>query len=135
MTENDELPVIPTIENMNQFQERIKEWISLDNKINNYNKKLKTLRATRNLLSQKTSQYMDTNDQKDLVINIGDGKLKYFENRKKGIPSMSFLRLAFLDYFDNNEEKVQELITFLQNRLPVTEEKGLKRYYVKNNAE
>ena len=127
---DQEIPTIPPIQDMDTFQNRIREWVVIDNKINNYNKKLKTLRTTRNLLSQRTTNYMEENQQQDLVINIADGKLKLFENKKRGVPSMGFLRSSLLEYFQNDEEKVQDLIMFLQQRLPITQEKGLKRYFV-----
>ena len=36
---------------------------------------------------------------------------------------------------DNNDEtKVKEIVAFLQQRLPVKEDKGIKRYITKQNA-
>tara|TARA_B000000557_G_C20707143_1_gene414210 strand:- start:36 stop:455 length:420 start_codon:yes stop_codon:yes gene_type:complete len=130
----DQQIVVPPIQTMDQFRERIKEWVQLDNQINKYNKKLRELRTNRSLLSKRAATYMETNNQEGLVINIADGKLKFFETRTKGVPSMAFLRTCFLEFFNSDEERVKELLSFIQQKLPVKEDKGLKRYFVNSGG-
>ncbi len=134
MAEDNEDFYVPPITSMEQFQDRIREWVVLDNQINRYNKKLKTLRTNRNLIAKRTTGFMEANNQENLVINIADGKLKYFETRTRGVPTITFIRNGLMEYFNNDETKVKEIVAFLQQRLPEKEDKGIKRYITKQNA-
>ena len=118
---------------MEQFQHRIKEWVVLDNQINKYNTKLRDLRKLRTTISKRAVNFMETSEQEGLVINIADGKLKYFETKTRGQPNITFLRNCLMEYFNDNNDEVTKLVKFIQERLPVKEDKGLKRYFVKKN--
>ena len=130
MSEEDDIPLIQSME---QFQHRIKEWVVLDNQINKYNTKLRDLRKLRTKISNRAVNFMETSEQEGLVINIADGKLKYFETKTRGQPNITFLRNCLMEYFNDNNEEVNKLVKFIQERLPIKEDKGLKRYFVKKN--
>ena len=38
-----------------------------------------------------------------------------------------------MEYYNDNNDEVNKIIKFIQERLPIKEDKGLKRYFVKKN--
>ena len=41
--------------------------------------------------------------------------------------------LFSFEYYNDNNDEVNKIIKFIQERLPIKEDKGLKRYFVKKN--
>ena len=124
---------IPPIQSMEQFQNQIREWVGIDNQINKYNTYFVNYVKMRTSISNRAVNFMESSEQEGLVINIADGKLKYFETKTRGQPNITFLRNCLMEYYNNNNDEVNKIVKFIQERLPIKEDKGLKRYFVKKN--
>ena len=51
-------------ENKNTFENKIKDWVLLDNKIHNLNEELKNLKERKDLLNNDINNYMNINMQR-----------------------------------------------------------------------
>lgn len=110
------------------FEEHIKHWVSLDNKIRDLNTQVKELRSKRTSLTDKINSYVNENDLNKAIINISDGKLK-FQNVKTQQPlTLKFIKQC-LDDCIKDENDVDMIIKYIksQRETKVTEE--IKRYY------
>ena len=59
------------------FEEDIKSWVTLDNKIKQINEEVRGLREKRNNLTLSINTFVESNDLKHATVQISDGKLKF----------------------------------------------------------
>ena len=117
---------------LDEFKECVKYWMSLDNEIKDLNKKIKLLdveRKRRKLIVQaltpKITQYMQMNDIEEL--NSKDGNLKYREVYVKEPPLPNkILKTKLYDNFGTNEQNIELLNKLFLNRNKIKKE-SLKR--------
>lgn len=111
-----------------QFIEDIKLWVSYDNKIEDTNKKIKILRNEKVNITNKITTYMETNNIQDTIINISGGQnLKYCEQNIACPLTFKFLEEVLNKYFQNENDKVSEIISFIKANRQVKKETYLKR--------
>lgn len=111
-----------------QFIENIKLWVSYDNKIEEANQRLKTLRNEKVTLSNKITSYMESNNIQDTVINISDGQnIKYCEQNIQSPLTFKFLEEVLNKYYQNDSTKVVEIISFIKENRVSKKECCLKR--------
>ena len=111
-----------------EFIENIKLWVSYDNKIEDGNKKIKILRNEKVNISNKITSYMEKNNIQDTIINISDGQnIKYCEQNIACPLTFKFLEEVLNKYFQNDHEKVSEIISFVKANRQVKKETCLKR--------
>jgi len=72
----------------NEFADKVRSWVYLDNEIKKYNDKMKQLRNNKNLVTQDICSYMETNTLTNKTISINNGTLKYA--MKKEYPPLTF---------------------------------------------
>ena len=98
----------------------IKEWISIDTKINNLNKQIKELRNSKKQLSGSLINVMENNEIDRFDIN--DGKLIYRKNKVKAPLNKDYLFKMLQDYFkDNPEIDSNHVSDFILENRPIIE--------------
>lgn len=111
-----------------KFIENIKLWVSYDNKIEDTNKKIKALRNEKVIITNEITSYMESNNIQDSIINISDGHhLKYCEQNIACPLTFKFLEEVLNKYFQNDNQKVLEIISFIKANRQVKKETCLKR--------
>jgi hypothetical protein len=115
----------------NEFQENIKEWVSIDNKIKNLQQNVKELRQTKNGLTDNIFQYAETNNLENAVIQISDGKLK-FQNVKSTSPLTFGLLKQCLNECIQDSEQVESLIQYIKSKRTSRTNYDIKRTYRKD---
>ena len=111
-----------------QFIENIKLWVSCDNKIEEVNNNLKSLRNQKTKLSNEITSFMERNQIEDTIINISDGQnIKYCQQNSPNPLTFKFLEESLLKYFDNDSDKVSELISFIKSNRSSKKECFLRR--------
>ena len=88
---------------LDQLEQGIQEWVTVDNAIAECNERLRELRARRNALTPRLCTTLQHHQMGDQTIHITDGTLRLAEKRtREGLTQRSVLR-GLLAHFDNNE--------------------------------
>ena len=110
------------------FEDNIKNWVSLDNKIKQLNDELRGLRENRNNLTGELITYATDNDLTHKIIEITDGNLK-FQNQKITSPlTFKFITECLTDCI-SDEDQVKQLVNYIKEKRGVKYVGELKRSY------
>jgi len=97
------------------FEEKIQQWVSLDNQLKIMNEKVREIRDKKNNLSETIHRYIETNDLSNAVVQISDGKLKF--TNTKVTPPLSFKYLEkSLGEIIKNEAQVKQIVDYLKQK-------------------
>ena len=114
-----------------QFQENIKQWVSIDNRIKNLQKDVKELRMTKSNLTDNIFNYAEQNNLENAVIQISDGKLK-FQNVKSTSPlTFGFLKQCLNECIQDSNQ-VDELIEYIKSKRTTRMNYDIRRTYNKD---
>ena len=64
------------------FEENIKNWVSLDNKLKQLNNNISDLRDNKKILTKQILDYVNTKDLLNTTIKISDGSIKFNKLRQ-----------------------------------------------------
>lgn len=96
-----------------EFQNNIKEWVSIDNQEKKYKSEVKLIREKKNYLSDKIFSYAENNNLNHAVIEISDGRLK-FQNTKVSTPlTFKFVEKCLVEKLQN-EEQAKDIIKYIK---------------------
>ena len=111
-----------------EFQDNIKQWVSIDNLEKKHKEEIKKLREKKNYLSDKIFTYAEDNNLNHAVIEISDGKLK-FQNTKSSTPlTFKFVEKCLVEKL-NNEEHAKEIIKYIKGNRETRYVSEIKRTY------
>lgn len=116
---------------MDDFQNKIKEWVSIDNKIKVINDQLKVLREERNSKTNNIINYVDTNNMGNAVINITDGKLKFTNSRQTAPLTLKHVEEC-LQKCISDKSQVEAVMNFIKESRPTKVVSDIKRTYSTN---
>ena len=110
------------------FEDNVKNWVSIDNQMKILNEKTKELRDKKNKMEESIMAYVITNKLTNAVVNISDGKLKFVTTKQT-----SPLTLKFVDECLNKCIKSEEQVKQIMNYIKASRENkftpDIKRYY------
>ncbi len=109
------------------LENSIKEWVRLDNKHSELNNELKQLRDKKNECSNDIINFFELKDIENPTINITGGKINLVDQKISNPLSYKFLEDCFKEYFENNDEKCEELLNFIKSKRTYSNNKNLKR--------
>ena len=72
----------------NEFVEKVRQWVQIDNTIKKHNEELKGLRHNKSTVTHDICTYMEQNTLTNKTISISNGTLKYAI--KKEYPPLTF---------------------------------------------
>lgn len=110
------------------FQENIQLWVSLDNKLKKINEQGRTIRQEKNELSENILSYVKSNNLENATIKISDGKLRFGTTKLSTPLTYKYVQECLSDYI-KDEEKVEEIITYMKNKREIKESEEIKRVY------
>jgi hypothetical protein len=110
------------------FEESIKQWVNVDNKIKQLNEEAKLLRQHRNEITTNINKYVDDNDLKHATIQISDGKLKFQSIKVTQPLTLKFIKEC-LDDCLQNETNVEKIMNYIKERRDVKYVDDIKRFY------
>ncbi len=113
---------------MENFQGHIKRWVSLDSQLKSLTDSAKQIRNERNELADNIFEFVDENNLSTSTIKISDGKLKFFQNKQTSPISLGFLENCLTDIFQD-EEKVNQIMSYIKERREIKVVPDIKRYY------
>jgi len=114
--------------NMEGFQEHVKKWVSLDTQLKALSDKTKEIRNERNELADNILDFADDNNLSASTIKISDGKLKFAQTKQTTPISLGFLENCLTEII-GDEEKVQQIMSYIKEKREVKIITDIKRYY------
>ena len=112
------------------FTAKVKNWVSIDNKVKNLTDQIKILRKEKNTLNNEIIEYANRNRLTNAKIQISDGELK-FQNINQSAPlTFKFIQECLNDIIED-KNKVNEIITYIKEQRDIKTYVDIKRYYNK----
>lgn len=112
------------------FEQKIKQWVIIDNEIKNKNDALKELREKKNNLNQEINNYIENNNLNNSIIQISDGTLKYNSVKTSQPLTFRFVRECLTNCIED-EKTIEYLMNYIKEHREIKEHNELKRYYNK----
>ena len=126
-------PIFPIYKTMTQeFQQSIREWVSLDNQIKALNEQVKELRNKRQHVSTNIMSISEQHGYDDVTINISDGTLKVTDVRTAGTLTLQYIKSCLMECL-NDEDKVEDIMDYIKENRPVKNTRDIKRV-IKNKT-
>jgi hypothetical protein len=111
-----------------EFIDNIKKWVQYDTLIQQHTQEIKTLKEKKETVHERITEYIETNNMQNTVINISDGNLKYVEQNVQQPITLKLLKVCLDEYF-HDEKKADHCMEFIKNNRINKSQKLLKRYY------
>lgn len=110
------------------FEESVKRWVGVDNKIRELNEHVRSLREEKNQLTEQLILYASEENITHKTIEITDGTLK-FQNRKETSPlTFKFIEGCLTDCISDCDQ-VKQLIDYIKRKREVKYVGEVKRNY------
>ena len=106
---------VPNLEGLDDFKEKIKQWLNIDNQIRDLKNKIKVLNANQSELTPSIMNYMNKNEIHNM--NLGEsGKLKFIQREtSKGI-TQKFLKEKLVEYLEDENKGIEAFQHILDAR-------------------
>ena len=112
------------------FENNIREWVTVDNKLRQYGTAIKGLREEKSQLTTYIITHVADNNMSHNTIQISDGILK-FQNMKVTSPlTFKFITECLNDCI-SDEEQVKQLVKYIKQKREVKYVAEVKRSYLK----
>ena len=109
------------------FQENIRSWVALDNRLKILNDEARVIREERNNLGEVINNYVETQNLQNATIEISDGKLK-FQNSKVSQPlTFRLVENCLSEIMD--QEQAKQIIKYIKSKREVRHVHDIKRSY------
>ena len=109
------------------LETNIKKWVSLDNDIKLLSQQIKELRIEKNSYNSSILEYIEEKNLENVTIKIGNGKLKFIDVNQQQPLTYKFICECLYNYFDNDEEKVIDIISYLKSHRNIKTFREIKR--------
>ena len=116
-----------------EFREKMSEWVNLKKQLTEARKDMKILNTREKELNLYIKTYMRT--QKIDNVNLKQGKVTYKKKTKKPAFSKKAVVEGLMKYFDNNEDKVNDVIDTISGSLETSETDSISLTGLKVNNE
>jgi hypothetical protein len=110
-----------------EINSTVKKYYEVDNIINTYLEKIKTLRSEKSELHDKITEYTEENELGNSTINIGDDiSFKIVTTKSQSPLTFKYLSQS-LTTIIGDTDKVDIIVKFIKQNRSVTENKAIKR--------
>lgn len=110
------------------FEENIRNWVMIDNKIKQYSTTIKTLREQKNELTSSIITYVAENNMEHNTIQISDGNLRFQNNKISSPLTYKFITRCLNDCI-KDEDQVKQIISYIKSQREVRYVPEVKRRY------
>lgn len=108
------------------FQENVKKFVSIDNKIKSAQEAIRILKKEKDDAAKNIMLYIETNNLEDTPINISDGKLKMVTSKRTVTVTQKYIEQRLTEYFGSSN-KAREVMSFIYDNRESVETTALKR--------
>jgi ferritin len=110
------------------FENSIKNWINLDNRLKLLNDEIKKLRNDKNIIQDRILNYVENNNLSKTTIEINDGKLKFNNSRTTQPLTLKFIQECLNEVISDKSD-VEKIIDYIKSKREITEKMIVNRYY------
>lgn len=110
------------------FENQIQQWVSLDNQLKKLSEQTKELRDKRNTISDDITNYVNSHNMTNSVVQISDGKIKFANTRVPEPLTFKYLEKTLAEII-KNESQVKLIVEHLKQKRIVKNIPELKRIY------
>jgi hypothetical protein len=109
------------------FENKIQQWVSFDNQLKILNDKIKSLRESKNKLSEEITSYASINNITNSSIQISDGKLKFANTKVPEPLTFKYIEKTLAGII-KNENQVKQIIEHLKEKRSIKTISEIKRF-------
>ncbi len=109
------------------FENKVQQWVQLDNQLKKLNDQVKLLREQRNTLETNLTTYAKTNNMTDTTIKINNDKLKFVETKQPEPLTFKYLEKT-LGEIIKNETQVQAIMEHIKQKRSTKIVSEIKRF-------
>ena len=115
---------------MDEFQENIKDWVTIDNSIKNATEELKQMKTKRSEISDTILDYVETENLNSTTININNGSLKFGTVKQSNSLTLTYVK-SCLEQCISNEDDINSIMDVIKSSREVKVSSEIKRFYEK----
>jgi hypothetical protein len=109
------------------FENKIQQWVQLDNQVKKLNEQIKQLRDQRNSLETNLTTYVKTNNISDKIINLNNDKLRFVDTKVPEPLTFKYLEKT-LGEIIKNETQVQLIMEHIKQKRTFKVVPEIKRF-------
>jgi hypothetical protein len=109
------------------FEQNLRNWAILDNKIRASNAELKEMRNQRDQLSTTICNTMKTNGWQNKKINTGDSIITYCEKNETSSLTFTYLEKCLAEII-KNEHQVKQIVDYVKQNREIKVASEIKRF-------
>ena len=109
------------------FENKIQQWVQLDNQLKKLNDQVKHLREQKNAIETNLTSYAKTNNMTDTTIKINNDKLKFVETKQPEALTFKYLEKT-LGEIIKNESQVQAIMEHIKQKRSTKIVSEIKRF-------
>ena len=110
------------------FDNKIQQWVQIDNQLKKLNEQAKQLREQRNTLESNLTNYAKTNNMTDTTIKVNNDKLKFVDTKVPEPLTFKYLEKT-LGEIIKNDSQVQLIMEHIKQKRSVKVVPEIKRFY------
>lgn len=114
---------------MNNFENKIKEWVLLDNEIRILLENTKQLRERRSDVNNNVMECVSNNNLSNATVGISGGKLKFSTVKHIAPITLKYIEQCLLKCI-HDENQVGKLMEYIKNNRQIQYTPEIKRTYV-----
>lgn len=112
------------------LEQNIKKWVELDNHIRDLSNKIKVFKQHKDITNSEILEYISNNHLDNATIKISDGKLNFIDINQPQILTYKFLYECLCEYYNDDVDKVTNLLEFIKTKRTVKTIKTIKRHII-----
>ena len=109
------------------FENKIQQWVQLDNQVKKLNEEIKQLREQRNNIESNLSTYAKTNNMVDKTFMVNNDKLKFVDTKVPEPLTFKYLEKT-LGEIIKNESQVQVIMEHIKQKRAIKIVPEIKRF-------
>ena len=113
---------------MEDFQNNIKHWVSIDNNIKTLSENIKDLKTERSQVSNNILNYVEKENLNSTTIQINDGALKFTKAKQTSNLTLTYVKDCLTKCI-TNEEDVNTIMEVIKNSRESKYSNEIKRSY------
>lgn len=111
------------------YNEAIQRWVQYDNKLKEYNEKIKPLRENKRKLEEKIIDFTKSNNLNEHTIKISDGTITFKQQINQTPLSIKFIEKCLHDIIPSNES-VNKIMNYIASQRQSNEKINIKRSFI-----
>jgi len=109
------------------FENKIQQWVQIDNQLKKLNEQVKQLRDQRNYLENNLTSYAKTNNMTQSTIQVNNDKLRFVDTKVQEPLTFKYLEKT-LGEIIKNETQVQLIMEHIKQKRAVKIVPEIKRF-------